>query len=146
MTEPTYFNFAMQSFKCLEKQFVLADETDWYNLFAPECEQIVEKFMKSILELMTFVTVPERLFKSHKLHVIGEFINSYYPGTVDTTILSSIEDFYFDARYPGDDAVIVSRESAIRLKEQTIDICNNLILLHNQLVSTTATNYFEESE
>lgn len=118
---------------------------DWYNLFAPECEQIVEKFMKSILELMTFVIVPERFFKSHKLHVIGEFINLHFPGTVDTAILSSIEDFYFDARYPGDDAVIVSRESAIRLKEQTINICNNLISLHNRLESTTETSYFEES-
>ena len=43
MSSMSYFDIAMKSYTNIDKQFKLAEEMNWYNLFAAECAQIIEK-------------------------------------------------------------------------------------------------------
>lgn len=146
MSDLTYYDFAIRSFNSINEQLELAERIDWYNLFAPECEQIIEKLMKSILDLCSSDIVPDRLYKTHKLHVIAEFINARWSDTVDIAMVSWIETFYFEARYPGEDSVIVTKDTAMKLKDATLLEGHKLINLHTHLASTQTAFFSSENE
>lgn len=146
MSELTYYDFAIKSFNSLDEQFKLAERIDWYNLFAPECEQIIEKLMKSILDLCSSDIVPDRLYKTHKLHIIGEFINTRWEGTVDVATVSWIETFYFEARCPGEDSIVVVKDTAEKLKDVTVCEGQKLIDLRTRLLSSSTSFFNSENE
>lgn len=74
MSSMSYFDIAMRSYSNIDKQFHLAEEMDWYNLFAAECAQIIEKMLKGILSISKLPenTSPHILIFTHCrcLHVL----------------------------------------------------------------------------
>ena len=51
-----------------------------------------------------------KLLHTHNLRLLGNLINETYDLQLNLSDLAYLKDFYFEARYPGDDFVVVSKE------------------------------------
>lgn len=86
-----------------------------YNAVASGCAQAAEEYLKSVAELC-LVDDPDGLstMRTHNLRTLVSKIKEYFP----ETLLSSkdckwLGDYYFEARYPGDNFVVVSEEDGL---------------------------------
>lgn len=142
MSSMSYFDIAMRSYSNIDKQFHLAEEMDWYNLFAAECAQIIEKMLKGILSISK---LPENtsphIFDIHSLQVLTRTLHSIYPNTINAQNASWLSDYCFDTKYPGDNFVEVSKYDAEQILSITKDLAENLIALYNS-INNTKTNFF----
>lgn len=90
------------------------------------CEQVIEKLFKSIIEKV--VVDNESLLRGHNLKRLYDSISSEISLDKEARLyLLAITDFYFDARYPGDDFVNVSKEDEVecfRVMEEVYKIVN----------------------
>lgn len=78
-----------------------------YNNIASGAQQIAEKLLKSVAELEL---VDTKLLQSHNLKAINaELLNAGVDLGLEQGALSLLKDVYFEARYPGDNYVDVSR-------------------------------------
>lgn len=95
-----------------------------WNPIAIQSQQIVEKLLKYILEEILVEEDNTELLRSHKLRTLESTIESQLGDCVmskdDARFLT---DFYFDARYPGDDFILVTYEDVNRC----IDIVSKVI-------------------
>ena len=81
----------------------------FYNQMTVQIQQIAEKMLKSVLELVA--TDVESLLHSHNLRAIYTKITENVPEFgLDEMKLGYLKDFYFDAKYPGDSFITVTRE------------------------------------
>lgn len=145
MSNMSYFEIAMKSYTNIDKQFKLAEEMNWYNLFAAECAQIIEKMLKGILSSLT---LPEgtstHIFDIHSLSVLTRTLHAIYPNTINAQNAAWLSDYYFDTKYPGDNFVEVSRYDAEQILSITKSLADNLIALYRSLESSE-TSYFRGS-
>lgn len=103
-----YYSIAMNDL--LFMQANIKSNCGYYNNIATIAQQIAEKLLKSLVESMC--PDPERLLKSHNLYLLATKLNENGASlTVDLDKLSTLKNFYIDARYPGDDFIIVSKDS-----------------------------------
>ena len=144
MSNMSYFDIAMKSYANIDKQFKLAEEMNWYNLFAAECAQIIEKMIKGILSLSV---LPEdtstHIFDVHSLPTLTRTLHAIYPNTINAQNAAWLSDYYFDTKYPGDNFVEVSKYDAEQILSITKSLANNLIDLYNSIASSE-TNFFGE--
>lgn len=101
-----YYFIACENLRFLQDSIVM--NMSYYNNFAILAQQITEFLLKSVAE-RTCIDI-EKLMQSHNLRAIYQEINKY-EGTfiLDKYKLSMLKDFYFDARYPGDNFVEVDK-------------------------------------
>lgn len=86
-----------------------------YNGVASGCAQAAEKYLKALAE-RCLVDDPEAvtLLKTHNLRSLVNKLKEQIPGIpLDSRDCKWLGDFYFDARYPGDNFVTVSEEDAL---------------------------------
>ena len=84
----------------------------FYNNIAVASEQIAEKMLKSVVERINVDC--ESLLRSHNLRALFDTIRNEYPSChIDRGKLSMLKDYYFDAKYPGDNFVNVTKEECI---------------------------------
>ena len=142
MSNMSYFDIAMKSYVNIDKQFQLAKEMNWYNLFAAECTQIVEKMLKGVLSLPSIVeNIPPHIFDTHSLPHLTRALHAIYPNTINAQNAAWLSDYYFDTRYPGDNFVEVSLYDAEQLLEITKSLAGSLITLYHSLTDNK-TNFF----
>ncbi len=142
----TYFDLAYGYYKHLDHEFKSACEIEWFNVFAPECAQVVEKLMKAILELKELPeNVSLSIFDTHDLMKLSRVVNRLYPNTVSEEKAAWLSHFYFDSRYPGDNCFAVTEYDARQVKEVTEQLSEPLIMLYNSL-STKKTSLFGGNE
>lgn len=80
-----------------------------YNQIAVQAEQVAEEMLKSVAE--RYCVGVEKLLKTHNLHAIYDEIHKELPDfELERYRLSTLKDLYFDAKYPGDNFVIVDGE------------------------------------
>jgi HEPN domain-containing protein len=76
----------------------------YYNQHCIACQQICEKLLKHIITISYSGDEKDRILKSHSLRTIYRGIKSYIPSFIlPEEELASLTDFYFDAKYPGND-------------------------------------------
>jgi len=81
----------------------------FYNDIAVYAQQIAEKMLKSVAEIVTMGA--ENLLKSHNLRALYDRIHEQEPEyVINRDSLSTLKDYYFDAKYPGENFVTVTRE------------------------------------
>lgn len=142
MGRMTYYDIAMKSYKSIDLQFDTAVSMDWYNLFAAECAQIVEKLIKGVLEKSDLPDDTQaNIFETHSLRLLTRILHRKYPNTINAQNASWIGDFYFDTKYPGDNFVEVSKYDAEQIRDITKSLAEPLIALYNSLPSNK-TNFF----
>lgn len=109
MIKNTYLDIAENDLQYLEA--VLKTGNTFYNQLAVQCQQVAEKFLKGYLDLMLLEEDVSELLRKNNLKKIAAKLNDIKPGLkLDTIGLAYLTDFYFDARYPGDDFYTVSKE------------------------------------
>lgn len=84
-----------------------------YNTSVGICAQAGEKYLKAVIELC-FVEDGDAmsLLHSHNLRALLNKILTEYPMNVSSIECKWLGDFYFDARYPGDNFVVATKQDA----------------------------------
>lgn len=109
MIKNTYLDIAENDLQYLEA--VLKTGNTFYNQLAVQCQQVAEKFLKGYLDRMFLEEDVSELLRKNSLKKIAAKLNDIKPELkLDTIGLAYLTDFYFDARYPGDDFYTVSKE------------------------------------
>lgn len=103
-----YYSIACENLKFLQSSIRLKEP--FYNNFAVLAQQIAEFLLKSVAERVCIEI--EKLMQSHNLRALYQEIkkcDSMY--VLDKYKLSMLKDFYFDAKYPGDNFIEVDKET-----------------------------------
>lgn len=120
----SYYGLAKSNYMQALNTVSYAKEYNDYNAIASLCAQSCEKFLKAYLEIHSYGTVMGYM-RSHNLRVlINEALKIDPSIPLDVKDYKWVGDFYFDARYPGDDFVEVSEKDAeecLRLTKELMD-------------------------
>lgn len=109
MIKNNYLDIAENDLQYLEA--VLKTGNTFYNQLAVQCQQVAEKFLKGYLDRVLLEEDVSDLLRKHNMKKIAAKLNEIKPELkLDTIGLAYLTDFYFDARYPGDDFYTVSKE------------------------------------
>ena len=125
MIKNTYLDIAENDLQYLEA--VLKTGNTFYNQLAVQCQQVAEKFLKGYLDRMLLEEDVSELLRKNSLKKIAAKLNDIKPELELNTIgLAYLTDFYFDARYPGDDFYTVSKEEFEKCLAIMYDTVNQL--------------------
>lgn len=109
MIENNYLAIAKNDLRYLESNLEM--KSTFYNQLSVQCQQVAEKYLKGSLERICLETAVPDLLRGHNLKKVASKLNDLVSGlNLDTVGLAYLSDFYFDARYPGDDFYNVSKE------------------------------------
>ncbi len=110
----TYFSRAYSDYLYAKAGLEVGKSFGDYNGVASMCAQSAEKYLKAVLEQCIIDEDVMSLLHSHNLRSILNRIKEVYKELdVSTKDIKWLGDFYFDARYPGDNFVAVSEEDAL---------------------------------
>ncbi len=122
MIQNSYLSIGQNDLEYLEA--VLKTGSTFYNQLAVQCQQVAEKFLKGYLERLMLEEDASDLLRKHNMKRMAAKLNQLRPELqLDTVGLAYLTDFYFDARYPGDDFFEVTREEL----EKCLDIMYDTI-------------------
>lgn len=101
-----YYDVALSDLNYLELTLGIPG----FNQISVQCQQIVEKLLKSVVEIVCTSDI-EELLKTHNLRKIYMAVDKEKKSfKLDAKDLGYLKDFYFDAKYPGDNFVWVTKE------------------------------------
>ena len=125
MIKNNYLDIAENDLQYLEA--VLKTGNTFYNKLAVQCQQVAEKFLKGYLDRTLLEEDVSDLLRKHNMKRIAAKLNEIKPELkLDTIGLAYLTDFYFDARYPGDDFYTVSKEEFEKCLAIMYDTVNQL--------------------
>ncbi len=125
MIKNTYIDIAQNDLEYLES--VLETGSKFYNQLAVQCQQVAEKFLKGYLDRLDVEEDISDLLRKHNMKKIASKLNGLYPELkLDTIGLAYLTDFYFDARYPGEDFYSVTKEEFEKCLEIMYDTVRRL--------------------
>lgn len=105
----SYYDIALDGLLYLQDTMHLP----YYNQIAPQAQQIAEKMLKSVLELVISKDDDAmlKLMTGHNLRAIYDAIRvrTSFP-ELSRGSLALLKDYYYDARYPGEHFVIVTSD------------------------------------
>ena len=107
-----------------------------YNVPAYLLSQAGEKYMKAVVEVLPKTAESLSMLRSHNLRALFNYISKYEQLPVSSMECKWLGDFYYDARYHGDDTVVVSREDVV----QCIDIAKKLRNFSKDIISKLSAN------
>lgn len=121
MVENNYYSIACNDYRYLLRNL----DSDFYNNMAVACQQICEKALKSVLVYIN--PDAKTVINSHNLRQIYNAINQEKKVLeLDIAKLSLLKDYYFEARYPGDNFTNVSKEEFGMAYLTLIDVLNEV--------------------
>lgn len=128
MIKNTYLSIAENDLAYLES--VLAVGSNFYNQLAVQCQQVAEKYLKGYLDKLFVNEDVSDLLRKHNMKKIAAKLNEMNPKLcLDTIGLAFLTDFYFDARYPGDDFYTVTKAEFEKCLEIMYDTIAKLRIL-----------------
>lgn len=131
--ENNYYAIAYNDLKYAEAGMA----TGYYNNVAAGCQQVVEKFMKYILENYCIKNGDIEIMRSHKLKTLAKGImNELDFVSINLDDMSYLTDYYYDARYPGVDYTIVTEEEARRC----LEIAKVILEMTNSVIKVMENN------
>ena len=98
-----------------------------YNSIASGCAQAAEKYLKALAELCLVDEADAvSIMRTHNLRTLVNRIKDVIPGiNLSSKDCKWLGDYYFEARYPGDNFVRVNEEDArecLRITEEIRDV------------------------
>lgn len=125
MIRNTYLDIARNDLQYLES--VLAMGSTFYNQLAVQCQQVAEKYLKGYLDKILVDEDVADLLRKHNMKKIASKLNAVKEGLeLDTIGLAYLTDFYYDARYPGDDFYNVTKDDFEKCLSVMYDTVNKL--------------------
>lgn len=108
----SYYGMAYNDYCYARGGMQVGEQLGNYNGVASLCAQAAEKYLKALLEV-AFAEGALSLMHSHNLRAITNKLKEKYPELeISSKDIKWLGDFYFDARYPGDNFVEVNLEDA----------------------------------
>lgn len=121
----TYLDIAENDLQYLES--VIAMGSTFYNQLAVQCQQVAEKYLKGYLDKILVDEDVADLLRKHNMKKIASKLNDVKKGLeLDTIGLAYLTDFYYDARYPGDDFYNVTKDDFEKCLSVMYDTVNKL--------------------
>lgn len=121
-----------------------------YNQAVTQIQQATEKLLKSVAELVVAEHVEETL-KTHNLSKIYRDINDSLPEELklhlDNRDLNNLRNFYFDAKYPGENFITVDIEDANAALDTMYDVLEEINVFRERRgmqISTFERKHFEQ--
>lgn len=129
----SYYGSAKNDLLYVRASFDACDSVQSYNAYVALCANVAEKFLKAVIETC-FVDDEDAmsLLHSHNMRSLYNKIVIKYKLSVDSKSCKWLGDFYFDARYPGDNFVVASREDAIECQQILESIFKDVTDILNQ--------------
>jgi len=125
MIKNTYLDIAENDLQYLES--LLEIKSTFYNQLSVQCQQVAEKFLKGYLDKICVDEDVSDLLRKHNMKKIASRLNEMKPELkLDTIGLAYLTDFYYDARYPGDDFYTVTKEEFEKCLSIMYDTVNKL--------------------
>lgn len=125
MIKNSYLAIAENDLEYLES--VVNSGSTFYNQLAVQCQQVTEKYLKGCLDKYLTEEDVSDLLRKHNMKKIASKLNECKPEMkLDTIGLAYLTDFYFDARYPGDDFYTVTKEEFEKCMEIMYDTLEKL--------------------
>lgn len=125
MIRNTYLDIAENDLQYLES--VLAMGSTFYNQLAVQCQQVAEKYLKGYLDKILVDEDVTDLLRKHNMKKIASRLNEVNGELgLDTIGLAYLTDFYYDARYPGDDFYNVTKDDFDKCLSIMYDTVNKL--------------------
>lgn len=131
----SYYGMAYNDYCYAKAGMQVGEQLGNYNGVAALCAQSAEKYLKAVLEI-TFAKDALGLMHSQNLRAITNKLKEAYPELeLSTKDMKWLGDFYFDARYPGDNFVEVNKEDALECIRITEDLQQKVrnLLEQNQI-------------
>lgn len=127
----SYYGMSENDYSFAKNSLATCESLGNYNVIASLCAQAEENFLKAMVEV-AFDNDSEsiQLLHSHNLRAIYNEVIQKYDLLVTSRDCKWLGDFYFDARYPGDNFVIVNRndaEECLNIVEQLMQDCKKII-------------------
>lgn len=129
----SYLGLAQNDYYFAKAFLPAGDTVNNYNMIASLCAQSAEKYLKAVIE-KCFAEDEScmMLLHSHNLRSIYNKIVTRFDMTVTSKDCKWLGDFYFDARYPGDNFVEVNRQDAVECLRITEIISNDVSVILDQ--------------
>lgn len=125
MIKNTYLDIAENDLQYLKS--LLEIKSTFYNQLAVQCQQVAEKFLKGYLDKISVDEDVSDLLRKHNMKKIASRLNEIKPELdLDTIGLAYLTDFYYDARYPGDDFYTVTKDDFEKCLSIMYDTVNKL--------------------
>lgn len=132
MANNSYYSIGYDDYLFAKDSLPLCDRSNNYNSVATILSQSAEKFLKEVIE-QKFVddSTCIAMLRTHNLRVLVNKIKERYPDVdLNTIECKWLGDFYFDARYPGDNYVVVSKDDAYT----ALEIATNILEVVNRIL------------
>mgnify|MGYP001133734241 FL=1 len=121
----TYLDIAENDLQYLES--LIKIKSTFYNQLAVQCQQVAEKFLKGYLDKLCIDEDVSDLLRKHNMKKMAVRLNELKPELkLDTIGLAYLTDFYYDARYPGDDFYTVTKAELEKCLSVMYDTVNKL--------------------
>lgn len=118
----SYYGMAYNDYCYAKAGLGVGEQLGNYNGVASLCAQSAEKYLKAILEV-SLNSEGLGLMHSHNLRAISNKLMEIYPQLeLSSKDMKWLGDFYFDARYPGDNFVEVNRADALECLRLTAEL------------------------
>lgn len=128
MIKNNYLDIARNDLDYLKS--VLDTNCTFYNQLSVQCQQVAEKYLKGYMDKLCLEDDVTDLLRKHNMKKIASHLNQLYPDlNLDTIGLAYLTDFYFDARYPGDDFYTVSKDDFEKCLSIMYDTVSRLEIL-----------------
>lgn len=138
MIANTYYDIAINDLIYLQNSLSYPG----YNQITVQIQQICEKLLKSVAEI---ICVPEDAMDALRTHNLRKINSVILKNGLDLHLdpkdLAYLKDFYFDAKYPGENFVVVSREEC----EECLEIMYTVLQEVNNYRSTSGYTITEYS-
>lgn len=121
----TYLQLATKKYETLGDLFDIAVKHDWYNDVSVSCQQLAEYSLKAVYESILSNTPTNeelRLLDGHMLQPLGRRLNKEFGSTFNIDDCVILQEYYFNARYPGEDFVNVTKYDA----EQAVEAAKSI--------------------
>lgn len=129
----SYYGMAYNDYCYAKAGIQIGEQLGNYNGVASLCAQSAEKYLKAVLEV-TFAEDALNLMHSHNLRAITNKLKESFPKlSLSSKDMKWLGDFYFDARYPGDNFVEVNKEDALECLRITEDLQEKVTALLEQI-------------
>lgn len=122
-----YYAIACEDLKYLQATLFLP----YYNQISVQAQQVAEKMLKSVAE-RACVDI-EKLMLSHNLRgLYSQIHQNDQQFCLDMGKLSMLKDFYYDAKYPGNNFVTVSKEECQECLDTMYDVIEQVNLFRER--------------
>lgn len=136
MIENTYKSLAENEYLYMEASIEVAKRLGNYNILATQCAQICEKYLKAVISDKFIMDASNKaLLQTHNLRSILVKIKEVYALSITPREIKYVGDFYFDARYPGENFMNVDEETIMdciaitkKLREECLKVLDEVTI------------------